>query len=266
MQPSLNGRRALITGAGAGLGRGIATAMAAAGADCAVWARRDSLAAETANLILAEGRLAHSAGFNLQEDEALEREWAAAAEALGGPIDIVVHNAAVMPVAPIADLPLSQLDLCLDLNLRAAARLSQLAVPGMRQAGKGAILFMSSGMAYYGIAEHATYCATKAGLLGLARGLAMELAPLQVRVNTVSPGTIDSPMLDGYVAEQVAHGVDEQALRDAFDVMHPRGQVGSIAEVANCFVFLASDAAANITGTDLRCDGGLAVKGAQASV
>ena len=136
----------------------------------------------------------------------------------------------------------------------------------MQQAGGGSILLMSSGMAYYGIAEHATYCATKAGLLGLSRGLAMELAPDKIRVNSISPGTIDSPMLDGYVADQVAQGVNEQALRDAFDDMHPRGQVGSIEEVAQTFVFLASDAAANITGTDLRCDGGLAVKGAQASV
>lgn len=266
MHCSLENRRALITGAGAGLGRGIAVAMAEAGADCAVWARRDHLAAETADLVRGSGRQAHSAGFELTDDQQLDAHWAAAETALGGPIDIVVHNAAVMPVKPIHQLPLDQLDLCLNLNLRAAARLAQLAVPSMQQAGQGSILLMSSGMAYYGIAEHATYCATKASLLGLSRGLAMELAPMNIRVNSVSPGTIDSPMLDGYVADQVAQGIDEQALRSAFDVMHPRGQVGSITDVANTFVFLASAAAANITGTDIRCDGGLAVKGAQASV
>ena len=71
----------------------------------------------------------------------------------------------------------------------------------MQQAGGGSILLMSSGMAYYGIAEHATYCATKAGLWSQSRS-AMELAPHGIRVNSVSPGTIDSPMLDGYVADR----------------------------------------------------------------
>ena len=266
MTHSLRGKRVLITGAGAGLGRGIAVAMAAAGADCAVWARRDHLVAETAKQVRQLGRVAHHAGFELTADAVLEEQWQEAEQALGGTFDIVVHNAAVMPVAPIEELPLSQLDLCLSLNLRAAARLTQLAVPGMRQSGGGSILLMSSGMAYYGIAQHATYCATKAGLLGLSRGLAIELAPYGIRVNSVSPGTIDSPMLDDYVSSQVATGVDEQALRSAFDHMHPRGEIGSIQEVAECFVFLASNAAANITGTDLRCDGGLAIKGEQASI
>ena len=98
---SLKNRRALITGAGAGLGRGIAVAMAEAGADCVAWARREHLASETADLVRQTGRQAHAAGFELQDDTALEQAWHEASEALGGPIDIVVHNAAVMPVAPI---------------------------------------------------------------------------------------------------------------------------------------------------------------------
>jgi NAD(P)-dependent dehydrogenase (short-subunit alcohol dehydrogenase family) len=100
-------------------------------------------------------------------------------------------------------------------------------------------------------------------LIGLARGQAMELAPLNIRVNSVSPGTVDSPMRTRYIADC---GEDPVALRASFDANHPRGKVASIDDVANAFVFLASDLSANITAQDLRCDGGFSFKGGQAAV
>ncbi|GHC14000.1 SDR family NAD(P)-dependent oxidoreductase [Cerasicoccus arenae] len=257
---SLIGKRALITGAGEGLGRGISKAFAEQGASVAVCSLNGEEAEVTATICAEYGVKTYAAGFDLLDDSATLDFAAESARQLGGPIDLFVHNAAVMPVYPIDSMPMAQLDMALNLNLRVGALLTQALTPGMKLQGKGAILFMSSGMAYYGIAEHSIYCASKAGLLGLARGLAMELAPFGIRVNTVSPGTIDSPMLNQFIKGQ---GGDQEATRAAFDAMHPRGKVGSIAEVAATFVFLASDAAANITATDLRCDGGLAVKGVQ---
>jgi NAD(P)-dependent dehydrogenase (short-subunit alcohol dehydrogenase family) len=104
------------------------------------------------------------------------------------------------------------------------------------------------------------YGATKGGLIALARGQAVELAADNIRVNTVSPGTVDSPMLHRFLAE---NATDIQQARAAFDRLHPRGKVGSIEEVAAVFVFLASDEAANITANDIRCDGGYGARGQQ---
>ena len=106
----------------------------------------------------------------------------------------------------------------------------------------------------------AVYGATKGGLIALARGQAMELAKDGIRVNTVSPGTIDSPMLHNFIKE---NSENPEAARKAFDALHPIGRIGTIDEVARVFVFLASDDSSDITATDIRCDGGYAVQGQQ---
>ena len=102
--------------------------------------------------------------------------------------------------------------------------------------------------------------ATKGALMALARGQAMEVAVDGIRVNTVSPGTVDSPMLHNFIKENAD---DPEAAREAFDELHPIGRVATIEEVAKVFVFLASDDASDITATDIRCDGGYCVQGQQ---
>ncbi|HZC59175.1 MAG TPA: SDR family oxidoreductase, partial [Chthoniobacterales bacterium] len=152
------------------------------------------------------------------------------------------------------------IDLILQVNLRAPILFSRFVIPSMRAAGGGSITHMASVTGHNGHPGITVYGATKGALIALARGQAIELAKDNIRVNSVSPGTIDSPMLHRFLMENAS---DVEKARRAFDLLHPRGKVGSVEEVAAVFVFLASDEAANITATDIRCDGGYAVRGQQ---
>lgn len=257
----LQNKTALVTGAGDGIGRGIALAFAREGADVAVCARRTDNVRETARQIEALGRKAHWGAFDVSDETAIARFCAETAKTLG-PVTVLVNNAAVMPVVDVEDMTVEQFDACVGAKFKSAVFMSKHCIPQMKKAGGGAIIHMASVTGNVGFAKHAVYGACNAALIGLARGQAMELAPFGIRVNSVSPGTVDSPMLTRYIAES---GQDPAALRASFDKNHPRGKIASVEEVANAFVFLASELAANVTALDLRCDGGFSFKGGQAA-
>jgi 2-hydroxycyclohexanecarboxyl-CoA dehydrogenase len=249
-------RVALVTGAGRGIGRAIACRFARDGLAVAACDLDPAAARETAELAASEGVPAHSAGFDVRDSARCRSFVAEVAEKLGGPY-VLVNNAAIMPVGRLEELSEAELDRVLAINLKAAIVLSQVVTPRMRSAGGGVILHMSSAQSYIGTAVLAAYAATKAGLRIMAQAQAKDLARDNIRVNSVSPGTIDSPMLH----ESPASLADPEGFRRHVDRAHPRGRIGSPEEVAAAFSFLASDAAANITATDLRCDGGLVVAG-----
>jgi NAD(P)-dependent dehydrogenase (short-subunit alcohol dehydrogenase family) len=257
----LKGKIALITGAGDGIGRGIALAFAREGADVVVCARRVENVRETARLVEAIGSNAHWGAFDIRDEPAIAKLCAEAENKLG-PVSVLVNNAAVMPVVDVVDMTMEQFDQCVDAKFKSAVFMSKHCIPQMRRAGGGSIIHMASVTGNVGFAKHAVYGACNSALIGLARGQAMELAPLNIRVNSVSPGTVDSPMLTRYIADS---GEDPVALRASFDKNHPRGKVASVDDVANAFIFLASDLSANITAQDLRCDGGFSFKGGQAA-
>ena len=256
---SLIHKIAIVTGAAEGIGRGIALALAEAGAALAVCDRDAGLLEETRQLIASRDRPCFAMAFDLRDIIALQGFVDAAGTAFGG-IDILVNNAAVMPASRLDTLSDDTVDLVLQINLKAPILLTRAVLPWMSKRGGGSIIHMASVTAHLGFPDVAVYGATKGALLSLARGHAIELAPQGIRVNSVSPGTVDSPMLHRFVQE---HAADPLAALRAFDSIHPRGKVASIAEVAAVFTFLASDAAANITGTDIRCDGGFCVLGRQ---
>jgi NAD(P)-dependent dehydrogenase (short-subunit alcohol dehydrogenase family) len=257
----LKGKIALVTGAGDGIGRGIALAFAREGADVVVCARRVENVRETARLVEAIGSNAHWGAFDIRDESAIAKLCAEAENKLG-PVSVLVNNAAIMPVVDVVDMTMEQFDQCVDAKFKSAVFMSKHCIPQMRRAGGGSIIHMASVTGNVGFAKHAVYGACNSALIGLARGQAMELAPLNIRVNSVSPGTVDSPMLARYIADS---GEDPVALRASFDKNHPRGKVASVDDVANAFIFLASDLSANITAQDLRCDGGFSFKGGQAA-
>jgi NAD(P)-dependent dehydrogenase (short-subunit alcohol dehydrogenase family) len=255
----LKNKIAIITGTGDGIGRGIAMAFAQEGAKLAVCDINEKTVHETEQQTRKIGAEVFAQVVDVRDALQISAFVERTAAAFGR-IDCLVNNAAVMPVAATESIQPETIDLVLQVNLRAPVLFTRFAIPHMRSAGGGSIIHMASVTGHLGHPGITVYGATKGGLIALARGQAVELAKDNIRVNTVSPGTVDSPMLHRFLAE---NATDIEEARAAFDRLHPRGKVGTIEEVAAVFVFLASDEAANITATDIRCDGGYAAGGRQ---
>ena len=254
----LTGKVAVVSGAGAGIGQGIAVRFAAEGAAVGVLDIDAAKCAATAEQIVAAGGRALALGCDVA-DEAQVNAAVAAVRAAVGPVGVQVSNPAVMPAGRLHETSPADFDRCLAVNLRGAYLLSRAVIPAMLEQRCGSIIFMSSVTGILGLPGLAAYSMTKGGLAALARAMSTDYAALGIRVNCVSPGTIDSPMLHNFVAAQS----QPEQMRAQFDAMHPIGRVGSIDEVASVFVFLASDEASFVTGANYTVDGGLSVKGEQ---
>lgn len=255
----LQNKVAIVTGAGDGIGRGIAVHFAREGADVAVCDLNQETVTETARLVEATGRRALADTLDVTDNDRV-RVFVDRVAKQFGKINILVNNAAIMPVGPVETQDEEVIEQILAVNLCAPIILSKYCTPYLRRAGGGSIIHMASVTGHNGHAGVTVYGATKGALIALARGQAMELAKDGIRVNTVSPGTVDSPMLHRFIAE---HAADPAAARRGFDALHPIGRVATIDEVARVFVFLASEESSDITATDIRCDGGYAVQGQQ---
>jgi NAD(P)-dependent dehydrogenase (short-subunit alcohol dehydrogenase family) len=259
MENRLGGKVAIVTGAGDGIGRGIAVAFAEQGAKLGVCDLRSEAVEETAALIRTAGAEVFAQPIDVRKADAIE-EFIGQVGNRFSSINVLVNNAAVMPVKATDELDPETIDQVLQVNLRAPILFVRFVIPWMRRAGGGSIIHMASVTGHNGHPGITVYGASKGGLIALARGQAIELAKDNIRVNSVSPGTVESPMLHRFLRENAK---DIEKARAAFDRLHPRGKVGSIEEVAAVYVFLASDESANITATDIRCDGGYAVQGQQ---
>lgn len=254
----LENKVALVTGAAGGIGRGIAIRFAMEGAKVGVL----DLSKEASLVVVDEIKAAGGEAVALGADVGDEEQVAAAVDKLRqkyGPVTVLVNNAAVMPAGKLHETDPNDFDRCLRVNLRGAYLVSRAVIPDMLDLGIGSIIHMASVTGILGLPGLAAYTATKGGLIALARAMSTDYAGQGIRINSVSPGTIDSPMLHDFVAGQS----DPDFYRRAFDKMHPIGRVGTIEEVANVFVFLASDEASFVTGANYEVDGGLGVKGQQ---
>jgi NAD(P)-dependent dehydrogenase (short-subunit alcohol dehydrogenase family) len=254
----LAGKVAIVTGAARGIGRGIALRFAEEGALVGVLDLREAECQTVVDEIVAAGGQALAVGADVS-NEANVQAAVEKVKARFGPVSVLVNNAAVMPSGPLHETSSADFDRCVGVNLRGAYLMCRAVIPEMLKAGRGAIIHMSSVTGILGLPGLAAYSMTKAGLAGLTRAMSTDYARQGIRVNAVSPGTIDSPMLHDFLAAQA----NPEPLRQQFDAMHPIGRVGKIEEVANLFVFLASDEASFITGSNYTVDGGLSVKGDQ---
>ncbi|RDE17071.1 MAG: 3-oxoacyl-ACP reductase [Candidatus Thorarchaeota archaeon] len=172
-------------------------------------------------------------------------------------IDVLVANAGVVRVGPIEDFSDQDYSLLIDVNLRGTFYTCKFAVPYFKKQRHGSIITLASVAAHIGQVNHANYCSTKAGILGFTRALALDLAPYGVRVNSVSPGATDTPMLVSDVTKQARErGVDYAVVKKEFESEGVMGRWASAEEVAYGILFLASDESSYMTGSDLRIDGG----------
>ncbi len=174
-----------------------------------------------------------------------------------GKIDILICNAGVVRVGPIEDFPDEDYDLLIDVNLKGTYYTCKYAVPYFKNQKFGSIITLASVAAHIGQVNHANYCSTKAGILGFTRALALDLAPYGVRVNSVSPGATDTPMLQGDVAKQARdRGVDYEVIKKEFEEEGVIGRWAEPEEIAAGILFLATNESSYMTGADLRLDGG----------
>jgi N-methylhydantoinase B len=247
----LDGRVALVTGAASGIGQAAAVALAAAGARVAVgtFAGDPHDAAETVRRIEAGGGEAVAVPADVRSGRELEaccqeieRRW--------DRLDVVVANAGLLRRDPLAELTDERWRDLVDVNLSGVLRTCRAAAPLLRDGGSVVVVSSIAG-AVYGWAEHAHYAAAKAGLVGLARSLAVELAPRGIRVNVLAPGLVETPQSTDADASLGAEG-----LRAAAGSV-PLGRIGRPEDVASVVRFLVSDAAAYLTGQAIVVDGGL---------
>ena len=249
---------ALITGAASGIGRGIALKFAREGAKVGVLDLNEKACQTVVEEIKAAGGEAVALIANITQVEEVEQAVYRLNEACGS-VSVLVNNAAIMPTGRLHETSPADFDRCVQVNLRGTYLVSRAVIPDMLARGQGSIIHMASITGVLGLPGLAIYSATKGALIALTRAMSTDYAPLGIRVNAVSPGTIDSPMLHNFVAEQS----NPEYIRRAFDEMHPIGRVGTIDEVANVFLFLASDEASYVTGANYKVDGGIGVKGEQ---
>ena len=245
----LTGKAALISGAGGGICRAIAVAFAAAGASVACIDIDTEAAAETARLVENAGGKAIALRCNVA-DEAETRAVTLAAQAAFGRLDILVSGAAPHdPGGPVTETPLAEWQMVLDINLTGAFLLSKAALPYMIEGGGGSIIFIASQLGRVGSAGRAAYCATKGALIQLAKVIAIDHAGQNVRCNALSPGAVETQRtLKRYGSFATAN--------EKLGSKHLAQRLGRPEELAQAALFLASDAASFVTGSDLLVDGG----------
>jgi 3-oxoacyl-[acyl-carrier protein] reductase len=241
----LTGKTALVTGASGGLGQAIARALHRQGAVVALSGTREEALADLA------AELAHNVHVfpcNLADAAATEK-LVPAAEAAMGSLDILVNNAGLTRDNLFMRLKDEDYDTVIAVNLTAAFRLSRAVLKGMLRRKFGRILGITSVVGVTGNPGQANYAASKAGMIGMFKSLASEVASRNVTVNCIAPGFIESPMTD------VLNDKQKTAILSAV----PMGRLGNGAEVASAAVYLASDEAAYVTGQTLHVNGGMAM-------
>lgn len=241
----LAGKTALVTGASGGIGKDIARGLVAAGATVALsGTRREALEALAAEI----GGTTHVLPCNLADKEETEKLVPAAEAALGG-LDILVNNAGVTRDMLFMRLKDEDWDTVLNINLTSAFRLSRAAVRGMMKKRFGRIIGITSVVGVTGNPGQGNYAAAKAGMIGMSKSLAAEVASRGVTVNCIAPGFIESPMTDALTDAQKAKILS----------IVPAGRLGTGADIASAVVYLASVEAGYVTGQTLHVNGGMAM-------
>lgn len=243
---SLRDRVALVTGASQGIGRDTATALSEAGAKVAVAARNEEKLAALVNEITAVGGTALAVKMDVADAEQVKSGFKQVIEKFGR-LDILVNNAAVTRDGLALRMKQDDWDAVIRTNLTGAHLCIQQALGTMMRARAGRIINIASVVAQMGNAGQANYVAAKAGLIGLTKAIAIEIASRNITVNAVAPGFIETPMTD----------VLSEEVKVQLKTRIPLGRMGSPRDVAAAIVFLSSDEAGYITGHVLDVNGGL---------
>lgn len=266
MSQRVRDRVAIVSGAGSigpgwGNGKAISCLLAREGAKVLCVDRNPDAAAETAELIRAEGGTAEVGVADVADPDQV-RDMVAACIRSFGRIDILCNNVGIAEVGGVVDLPVETWDRVFDINLKSCFLAMKHAIPHMVANGGGSVINISSiaSLRYTGVA-YASYSATKAAMNHLTRTTAVEFAPRKVRVNAVLPGLMKTPMVErsAGLADSYGGGDIEEMWR-VRAAQCPMGEMGDAWDVANAVLFLASDESRYVTGIELVVDGGITLK------
>jgi len=240
----LDGKRALVTGGGRGIGLAAASALAAAGAHVTLAARTKQEIEDAAAAISARGEQAEALSLDVTDIDAVRRAVAAAE-----PFQILINNAGINRPAYLPDVKVEDFDAIFALNVRAAFFMAQAVALKLVEAKlPGSIVNVSSQMGHVGAARRTVYCASKHAVEGFTKAMAIELAPHNIRVNSLGPTFLETPMTRPFF--------ENKAFRDEVLSKIKLGRLGQLEEIAGAIVFLASDTSSLMTGSALMLDGG----------
>ena len=256
----LENKVSLVTGASRGIGRAISIVLAHEGAQLILTGRDLSALNETARLItdLKRGPAPFVARMDVLNSTEIQQCVDSALE-MYGHIDVLVNNSGVTgKSAPLWELTESEWDECIDTNLKSSFLVSKAVIPSMIERKSGSIIFIGSITGKRPLVNRSVYAASKLGMVGMMRTLALELGRHGVRVNHISPGFVEGPRLDGVIAQVAKNeNVSPESMNEKWLEMIPTGKFISPENIAQGVLFLASDRSSGTTGEDLNISGGL---------
>ena len=248
----LTGRVAIVTGAAKGIGRGCAEVLATAGAHVVVTDVDGENGEAVATAINnGEGGSALFVHTDVRSGTAVEAMVATAVERWGR-LDVLVNNAGWHNSKGLLDCTEEDWDSIIELNLKSVFLCSKAAFPALKET-RGAIISIGSMVGLIGQKDSVAYTASKGAIISMTRSLALDVAPYGIRANCICPGVVDTPLLQEYLAMQS----NPEQRRQEFAALHPLERIGTPTDIARAVLFLASDAAAFITGTILPVEGGV---------
>ncbi len=255
----LKGKCAVVTGSTSGIGLGIAEGFAAEGVNLVINGFGDAAEIEgiRAGLEKKFGVKVIYDGADMSKPEQIEAMMDNASKVFGG-VDILVNNAGIQHVCPVDEFPTAKWDAIIAINLSSAFHTTKKAVPYMKSKGWGRIINVASAHAMVASKFKSAYCASKHGIMGFTKTVALEVAEVGVTCNAICPGYVLTPLVEKQIPDTAkARGItEEQVKRDVLLAAQPTKQFVTTQQVAGTAVFLCSDSAASITGTNIMVEGG----------